>query len=75
VSIDQPPPVWWVRFKEGEVGLTQRVTHAVPVPDGFPEILIAYCGQIFRQGAGNAEVVEPLTVSRVMAACWPAATS
>ena len=61
VSINQPPPGWWVRLKEGKVGLTQRVTHAVPVPDGFPETLTAYCGQIFRQGEGNAEIVEPLT--------------
>ena len=42
--------MWWVRLKAGKVGLTQRVTHAVPVPDGMPEVLTAYCGQKFQQG-------------------------
>jgi hypothetical protein len=53
------PLIWWVRFKLGKVGLTQRVTHAVPVPEGFPEILTAYCGQGFLHG--DAEIVPPLT--------------
>jgi hypothetical protein len=55
------PPIWWVRFKEGTAGLTQRVTHAVPIPVGFPDVLTAYCGQVFRQGEGNTEIVESLT--------------
>src|SRR5215470_13981703 len=71
MSAEHPPPVWWVRFKEGVVGRTKRVTHAVPVPEGFhthavlvpdygiPEVLTSYCGQIFRQG--EAEAVPPLT--------------
>jgi hypothetical protein len=59
MSVEQPPPVWWVRFKLGTVGLTQRTTHAVPVPAGFPTVLTAYCGQEIRQG--EAEVVQPLT--------------
>jgi hypothetical protein len=55
---DQPPPIWWVRLKF--VGLTRRVTHAVPIPPyGFPETLTAYCGQSI--GQGEAEIVEPLT--------------
>jgi hypothetical protein len=33
----------------------------VPVPDGFPEILTAYCGQEFQQGEDAAEIVPPLT--------------
>jgi hypothetical protein len=57
--IMEPPPVWWVRFKLGTVGLTQRTTHAVPVPAGFPTVLTAYCGQEIRQG--EAEIVQPLT--------------
>jgi len=57
----EPPPIWWVRFKPGVVGLTRRTTHALPVPAGFPEILTAYCGQIFRKGEGNTEIVPPGT--------------
>jgi len=58
VASYQPPPIWWVRIKF--VGLTRRVTHAVPIPDkGFPETLTAYCGQTI--GHGEAELVEPLT--------------
>jgi hypothetical protein len=37
MSSEYPPPIWWVRFKLGKIGLTQRTTHAVPVPDGFPK--------------------------------------
>src|SRR5262249_15892951 len=57
----EPPPIWWVRFKPGVVGLTRRTTHALPVPAGFPETLTACCGQIFRKGEGNAEIVTPGT--------------
>jgi len=57
--IMEPPPVWWVRFKLGTVGLTQRTSHAVPVPAGFPTVLTAYCGQEI--GQGEAEIVPPLT--------------
>jgi hypothetical protein len=55
----EPPPVWWVRFKLGTVGLTQRTSHAVPIPAGFPTVLVAYCGQEIGQGV--AEIVPPLT--------------
>jgi hypothetical protein len=57
----EPPPIWWVRYKVGTVGQTHRVTHAVPVPDGFPEVLTAYCGQKFLQGHHEFEIVEPGT--------------
>jgi len=59
MSSEYLTPIWWVRFKESKIELTQRTTHAVPVPDGFPEILTAYCGQGFLQG--DAEIVPPLT--------------
>jgi len=55
----EPPPVWWVRFKLGKVGLTKRTTHAVPVPAGFPTVLTAYCGQEIKKG--EAEIVKPFT--------------
>src|SRR5262249_6638804 len=57
--IMEPPPAWWVRFKLGTVGLTQRTTHALPVPAGFPTFLTAYCGQEIAQL--EADIVEPFT--------------
>lgn len=42
------PTVLLVRFRPGVVGLTRRVVHVVPMPDGgaVPEQLTANCGLV-----------------------------